>query len=441
MTAAFGTIRSDGVETASALNRLGRAAAMTSFVGILVVVGSTLLVWGGRGFPDQPMSFFRGPIGFIEIGILAAVFGGIGAFLAGRLPGMAIGWSLIIIGIGVALHMPVSVMVGQALQSFRPIPPMLLNSAWLLTSGFVPLAVTLMAYVLLILPDGRLPSRRWALPLAVLLTGFVVLTVASALEPSGLLWFPTLPNPMAVSLSAAQAVALARLVGVGLLVIGLELAASAMLARYRRGDTATRRQLRWIAGGAFVWAVTLAPFLIVRYLAGAPEAVASLVVLIAVTGTLAIPISIFFATMRDHLFGIHAIVGRTLVYLPVMAIVAGTYAAGLLLAQRLFVALTGNTSDVAIILATLLMTAAITPVKRVLDLAAERLKRGSEHPDQQLDDAGVQASRYRELTRQAQGLAATLRDVERQLASLTAALPNDPTVEMGEPGVGRAHRA
>lgn len=409
------------------LVELGTRAAL---LGTLTLVGVALLVWGGRGFPDQPMSFLRGPAGFAMLAVIAATYAIIGSFLATHLPGHAVGWSLILIGLGVALHMPSSLAVSQAVSSFRPIPPALLIAVWSLTSAFVPLAVALIAYALIILPDGHLPARRgWAWAI-VTLTGFHVLTFATALEPSGLVWFPTLPNPLGVPTSLADGIALARTVGVVILAAGLVLAATVMVARYRRAGQVARRQLQWIAAGAIAWVVTLVPLLFVRYLTGATDDVGSAVTLIAGAGTLAIPVTIFVATARYHLFGIHAFAGRTLVYVPLMGVCGGLYAGGLALSQRLFVLLTGNTSDMAIVLATLLMAAVITPARRVLETAVERLVA----PD---DEAEAEDAyhEYRRLAAQAAELTARMAEVEQRLDRLPP--PRDQTLELGEPGVGR----
>ena len=72
------------------------------------------------------------------------------------------------------------------------------------------------------------------------------------------------------------------------------------------------------------------------------------------------------------------IISRTLVYLPLTAILAGTYAALVAFLQRVFVALTGDTSDAVIVLSTLVLAAAFTPVRQALDEFVERHFRGSE---------------------------------------------------------------
>ena len=55
-----------------------------------------------------------------------------------------------------------------------------------------------------------------------------------------------------------------------------------------------------------------------------------------------------------------------------MGILSGLYTAGVALFQRLLVALTGETSDLATLLAILLVASAFTPVRRALEAAADR---------------------------------------------------------------------
>jgi hypothetical protein len=422
-------------------DRLIHVAARLSAVVIVAIVGVTLLVWGGRGFPDLPMSFMRSPASFVLLAVIALTFTLVGAFLATHLPGHAVGWLLIFGGAGVALHMPASVIVGDAVASYRPIAPGLLVAIWILTSAFVPFIVSIIAFLLMLLPDGKFESGRWKYAAAVSVLGFHVLMIATALEPSGILWFPTLPNPLAIPASAGPAVGVARLAGVTLLVTGLALAAWAMICRYRHVDASTRQQLRWIAIGAVIWTATLAPFFVVRYLIGASEAVGSVVVLVAAAGTIAVPVSIFVATMRYHLFGVQAILGRTLVYVPLMAICGGLYAAGLALAQRLFIAVTGNTSDVAIIVATLMTAAAITPARRLLESGVDRLvasaRGGQAEPPRGETEVRQLEAEYRELAREHDTLTTRMLEVERRLSAVEPAR-RDPAREAGEPGVGRA---
>jgi hypothetical protein len=412
--------------------RLGVSAAVVATVAI---VGISLVVWGGRGFPELPMSFVRGPLGVIELALLALVYTLVGAFMVGRVPRFLVGGSLVLIGIGVALHLPANLLVDQARAAFQPVAPPLLLFVWALSSLVVPMASALIALLVMVLPDGRLPSRRWRLVVVSTVTGLILLALGSALTPSGLIWFPTLPNPLPIPSSMGSVATVGRVAGVGLLALGLLLAALCLVGRYWAGDRELRLQLRWVLAGCLLWAIALAALLLSRYLLPVTDAYGTAFVHVAAFASLAVPIAILLATIRYHLFGAEVFVSRTLVYLPLMAICAGVYAAGVALSQRLFVEATGNTSDVAIVLATLLAAGAFMPVRRWLETMVDRhVTTGSvAQPSGARVDVGVEQAA---LAEQAAVLTARLADIERRLAEIRSTAPLDRGAEVGEPGVG-----
>jgi hypothetical protein len=81
------------------------------------------------------------------------------------------------------------------------------------------------------------------------------------------------------------------------------------------------------------------------------------------------PISVAVAILRYRLMDADAFINRTIVYGILTAFVAGAYSAGIGLAQRLFMALTGERSDAAIIITTLLVASAFAPAKKRIEQA------------------------------------------------------------------------
>lgn len=75
------------------------------------------------------------------------------------------------------------------------------------------------------------------------------------------------------------------------------------------------------------------------------------------------PVSISIAILRYRLLEIDAIVNRTIVYGLVTAILAGIFGALVTTSQRLFMALTGEKSDVAIIITTVVVSAIFPSVR------------------------------------------------------------------------------
>ncbi|MFI5053733.1 MAG: hypothetical protein ACHQDE_05175, partial [Acidimicrobiia bacterium] len=97
-------------------------------------------------------------------------------------------------------------------------------------------------------------------------------------------------------------------------------------------------------------------------------------------------IAIGLAVLRYRLYEIDLIIRRTAVYIPLTAILAGTYAASIALLQRLFIAATGDRSDGAIILSTLILATIFTPVKSAVQAAVDSRFRAAPEADRRVDD-------------------------------------------------------
>jgi hypothetical protein len=87
---------------------------------------------------------------------------------------------------------------------------------------------------------------------------------------------------------------------------------------------------------------------------------------------LCLPLTVAFSVLRYRLYDIDVIINRTLVYVPLTAILAGLYSASIALLQKLFVAATGEKSDAAIVITTLLLTTTFTPIKNLLQSAVDK---------------------------------------------------------------------
>ena len=111
-----------------------------------------------------------------------------------------------------------------------------------------------------------------------------------------------------------------------------------------------------------------------------PSVLVSMIVNAAILLLLSlIPISLMIAILRYRLWGIDLLINRTLVYVPLTAILAGIFAACISLSQKLSAALTGQQSDAATVLTTLIVVAAFDPLKHGLQQLVD--KRFKETPD------------------------------------------------------------
>src|SRR5438045_6240353 len=91
--------------------------------------------------------------------------------------------------------------------------------------------------------------------------------------------------------------------------------------------------------------------------------------LIAVT---ALPTAAGIAILRYRLYEIDIIINRTVVYVSLTAVLAGVYTAAVALFQRAFVAVTGQGSDIAIVMTLFVLATVFTPIKNTLQSNADR---------------------------------------------------------------------
>jgi hypothetical protein len=188
---------------------------------------------------------------------------------------------------------------------------------------------------------------------------------------AGLLPRLALPNPFALPGAAGEAMALlARLATVlsAVLIVGAVLS---LLLRYRRSDETGRLQLKWFASAAIVLAVVGTIFLAIQETAfKAGSAIGDIVWLAFCAAATLIPIAALVAITRHNLYQIDTIIGRTFVYAGLTAILAGLYAASIRLFTWLFVEVTGESSDAALVLTTLVLATTFTPIKGRLEKVA-----------------------------------------------------------------------
>jgi hypothetical protein len=76
--------------------------------------------------------------------------------------------------------------------------------------------------------------------------------------------------------------------------------------------------------------------------------------------------------LRSHLFDIDVVINRTLVYGSLTATLVALYFGGIVVLQRVFVALTGQKSTLAVVASTLLIAALFNPLRRRIQFFIDR---------------------------------------------------------------------
>ncbi len=167
----------------------------------------------------------------------------------------------------------------------------------------------------------------------------------------------------------------------------------AQIYRYHKvSDLQARQQTKWITFGIAVAYLAQYAFYIPLTFIPAISMPTELGLGFSIFGRtlhhlalLVLPIGVTHAVLRRRFYEIDIIISRTLIYVPLSAIVAGTFTAVITLSQRLFLALTGETSDIAIVLTTLLVAATVAPIKEHLQTWVNKRFKEVAYPERVLD--------------------------------------------------------
>jgi len=307
----------------------------------------------------------------------------VGALIASRRPHNPIGWLLLVEGL---LWMLIDTIeyygaYGLAQPGALPFPVAIAaQNNWL----WVPAVGLLGTYLLLLFPDGRLPSRRWR-PLAWLSGAVIVwLSITALFAPGPLQNLEGVQNPF--GLEGHPWIAYAGYVVLPLLPLCMVASALSLLLRYRSSRGEVREQIKWIAFAASFMGVLYLGVMstgIVIWLVSAPETPSDLGTLslwgallenLAVLSFAGIPVAIGFAVMKYRLFAIDILINRTLVYGALTATLALIYFGGVATVQAIFRALTGQEQQpqLAVVVSTLVIAALFNPLRRRIQSFIDR---------------------------------------------------------------------
>jgi hypothetical protein len=327
-------------------NILAGSAIAVALAGLLLLVLTVDTPprggWGFRGFP----AIFV--LGSTSIGWLIMV----------RRPDNRIGLVLALIGLLNALQL---FLTEYAAQATRTGLPGAMLAGLVNASIWVPTLALMAGAVPLLFPDGSLASPRWrpvawlaALSAAALI--LIITLYPDALDTPRFVQRPFSTPIPDTTLNTGAYVALAGL-GVGIVGAGLSL-----ILRWRRATGVVREQLKWLAlSVAFVVAT--------MWLAIVPNPLAVALFIVAI-GT--VPLAVGIAVLRYHLYDIDTVISRTLVFGLLTAVLTGLFAGLQRLFQAIFVGVTGNESDAAIVITTLVLAAGFAPMKSALERFVSR---------------------------------------------------------------------
>ncbi len=311
-----------------------------------------------------------GKLGFEAVMAVAVVlYAGTGQLLIVRRPGNVIGLLLALVGLLLALEMLTEQYPLYGLVTAPGSLPAARLVGWFCVLVAV-MVVFLLLFLVLLFPDGRLPSRRWR-PVR---TGFLVVMGASVLSQmqkgqyiSGGLTnilddsHASYPNPLGIFpqhgwfggfVGAVAAATFAAAV----------CAVASVFARRRGASPERRKQLAWLGYVGIVtvfWILLLAPGAALS--PGRNDSLSTVLwIVMILTPVVGIPVACVVAVLKYRLYDIDRLISRTVSYAVVTGLLVGLYAGLVLLAGHVLPV----HGSITVAGATLVVAALFAPLRR-----------------------------------------------------------------------------
>ena len=293
------------------------------------------------------------PLGYATVGLVLSL----------RRPANPIGWLYAAAGLVWSLTIPGDSWLYQLVAEHRPLPLAAQVAAVFGEFSWAPATVLGVTLPALLVPDGRLRSRRWRPVAATSMVAAVLVVVGGGLAPAQLEDLP-IANPFGLAGPAGAVAGLLASVGNLLWVATMVASLACVVVRFRSSRGVERQQLRWVAAGAAAAVAGL--------LGGAAVPQGTVLSGVLYSSVLFIPLAVAVAVLRYRLWDLDRLVSRTVTYAVVTALLVVPYLLIVPAAGRLV----GGSGSLAVAAATLAAAAVFQPLRRrVQDLVDRRFNR------------------------------------------------------------------
>jgi signal transduction histidine kinase len=311
----------DGIEHMTETRRR-RLVLLARLLSALTVLGVAAGLWLST-LDQQPT----------DQGLLLAfaLFPVVGYLMATRRPDNSLSWVMLGIGVAIGLGGFLGSYGGYAVHGGIGGRTLGLIAVSLNTPMWVPIVGLPVTFLLLLFPDGHLPSPRWRWFARILAVSLVVVYVDIVLAPGKFgdeaEAFANLRNPLGVEW--LRPVLQVAIVSLAMLPIGVIGSLVALVQRFRRSSGVERLQLRWLVTAGTIVAVLYTVALLIGF-AGSwatSDQPGWMTVLqnVAIFSFGLIPIAIGVSVLRYHLFDIDVVINRALLLGALAVFIAAVY--------------------------------------------------------------------------------------------------------------------
>jgi hypothetical protein len=289
------------------------------------------------------------PLGYATVGLVLSL----------RRPANPIGWLYAAAGLVWSLAIPWHAWLGQLVAEHHPLPLAAQAAAVYGELNWAPATVLGVTLPALLVPDGRLRSRRWR-PVAVAgVVAAALVLVGAGLAP-GRLEDTAIANPFGLAGPAGTLAATMAALGTILWAASLVASLACVVLRFRSSVGVERQQLRWVVAGATAAVAGL--------LGGAAAPQGGVLSAVLYSMVLCIPLAVAVAVLRYRLWDLDRLVSRTVTYTLVTALLVVPY----LLIAPAAGRLAQGSGSLAVAAATLAAAALFQPLRRRVQRAVDR---------------------------------------------------------------------
>jgi hypothetical protein len=293
----------------------------------------------------------------------------VGAVIVSRRPRNVLGWILCAVGLTSAVAGFAQDYASYALLNRQQWLPGGLVLGWLGSWPWYIAFGLILTFLLLLFPDGRLPSPRWRPVAWAAAVNMAVLSFWAAFAPRPLEGPPGMPpNPWAIDRAAGLFRVLDDIAGLILVALAV-LSLASLVLRFRRSRGTQRQQLKWFTYAALLTVGTW----ILLGATGLDERLSGPIwLLFSMITVWLIPAAIGIAILRYRLYDIDRLINRTLVFGLLTALLAAVYAGVVLVLGQLFGGLGDQPPSWAVAGATLAAAAVFQPARRRIQEVVDR---------------------------------------------------------------------
>jgi signal transduction histidine kinase len=314
---------------------------------------------------------------FAQAIVPALAIGSVGGLIASRRSDNPIGWLLLFGAIGTAIQGLTGQYVVHTLVVDKGSLPGVEWVAWLGSTLGSPVYPGIVVLILLLFPNGRLPSRRWRavvwldIALAVANNAIGFLDPAPLQSPGA----PGVRNPLVLAhITGLEMGPVGYFIFLAGLVVVLAAVAS-ILVRLRRATGVEREQVRWVAYALGTTVLTSITFTVIGLIFPALQINIVGNIIVTVGFGIGLPAAIGVAMLRHHLFDIDIVISRTLVYGALAAFITAVYV-GIAVGIGALIGGGGKPNLGLSIFATAIVALGFQPVRERVQKVANRLVYG-----------------------------------------------------------------